>query len=78
MKKIESFRECEICKLNAACLCYKCNSYFCEKCFKLIHDNQKDSTHKKEIIDPFFPVDFKCPHHPDHPIYLFCIDDKGK
>ena len=43
-----------------------------------IHDLKKELNHKKENIDPFVPIDLKCPEHTDHPMSLFCIDEKGK
>ena len=73
----KNFKECEFCYLNATCLCFKCKNYYCEKCFKYIHDLKKYSNHKKENIDAFVPIDLKCSDHPDHPIYLFCLDDQG-
>ena len=76
-QKTKNFKECEICDSNATCLCFKCKNYYCEQCYKYIHDKQKNSNHKKETIDPFVPIDLKCPDHPDHPIYLYCIDEKG-
>ena len=78
IEKQKLIKECELCGINATCLCYKCLNYFCELCFKLVHDKQKNSNHKKEKIDSYVPIDLKCPDHPDHPIYLFCIDEKGK
>lgn len=77
-KKEKLTKECEICKLDANCLCYKCNNYYCEKCFKVIHDRKKNPEHKKEMIDYFIPIDLKCPNHIQFPMYLFCIDEKGK
>ena len=71
-------KECDICGLNATCLCFKCIQYFCESCFKLIHDKQKNSTHKKEPLDPYIPIELKCQDHPIIPITLFCLDEKGK
>ena len=71
-------KKCEICNSNATCLCFKCNSYYCENCYKLIHDLKKELNHKKENIDPFVPIDLKCPEHTDHPMSLFCIDEKAK
>ena len=53
------------------------NLNFCEACFKLIHDKKK-TQHKKEKIDPFIPVDIKCPEHPRIVMDLFCSDEKGK
>ena len=69
-------KECDFCKANATCLCFKCNNYFCEKCFKIIHDLKKEN-HKKEILDTFIPIDLKCHEHPDDRNSLFCIDEKG-
>ena len=77
-KKESQFKYCEYCNSNASCLCFKCNSYFCEQCYKIIHNLRKDPQHKKEIYDPFVPIDLKCPEHPQDRINLFCVDEKGK
>ena len=70
-------KSCEICiKSDATCLCYECNSYFCERCFKVIHDIKYDPIHKKEKIDFFVPIELKCSEHPKDRLNLFCIDDK--
>ena len=74
----KTIKECEICNSNVNCLCMKCKSYFCENCYKIIHDLKKDSNHIKENIDPFVPIDLKCPEHPDNPMNLFCVEEKGK
>ena len=60
-KKNKIIKECEICNSDSACLCYECNSYFCDKCYKMIHDVKNDSKHKKENIDLYVPIDLKCP-----------------
>jgi len=52
----ENNKNCEICELNATCLCFKCNFYFCEKCYKLVHDLKKSQEHKKELIDSFISL----------------------
>ena len=78
MKANENMKVCEICKENAVFLCFTCKNYFCIKCYKYVHDMKINSDHKKENIDPYIPIDIKCPEHPDHPIYLFCKDEKGK
>ena len=75
-KENKIIKPCEICKSEAACLCFECNSYFCLRCFKLIHDVKNDPKHKKENIDLFVPIDFKCPEHPNEGINLFCLDDR--
>ena len=77
-KKFKLIKECEICKSDALYICFECKSYFCESCFKFIHDKKKNSKHIKQNIDPFIPIDIKCTEHPDHPLSLFCIDEKGK
>ena len=77
MEKNKNIKECDICGVNATCLCFNCLKYFCESCYKFIHDKQKNCNHKKEQIDPYVPIDLKCPEHPINPITLFCLDDKG-
>ena len=74
----KNYKLCEICDNEATSLCLKCVSYFCDKCFKYVHENNKTkNNHKKEKIDYFVPIDTKCPDHPQVPINLFCIDEKG-
>ena len=74
----KNYKTCDICGVDATSLCFQCVMYFCESCFKLIHDKQKNSQHIKEKIDYFVPIDLKCPEHPTNPRNLFCVDDKGK
>ena len=69
---------CEVCKDEATCICYKCFLYFCDSCYKIAHNRQKDKEHKKEKIDFFVPIDTKCPEHSKVINNLFCLDDKGK
>ena len=71
-------KECEFCKANASCLCFECISYYCDKCYKIIHDLKNSQKHKKEIIDAFIPIDLKCPEHPMDRMSLFCVDEKGR
>ena len=72
-------KQCETCKVReATTLCFDCNSYFCEICFKFVHDLKQNSNHKKEKIDLFIPIDTKCPEHEGNLMNLFCIDEKGK
>ena len=71
-------KQCEICKVREAIiLCFDCHSYFCEICYKCVHDRKKNSNHKKEKIDLFIPIDTKCPEHEGILMNLFCIDEKG-
>ena len=71
-------KNCDICDTNATSLCFQCANYFCERCYKFIHDNKKNSNHIKEKIDPFIPIELKCPEHPTIPNNLFCCEEKVK
>ena len=77
-KKIKFIKECETCASNATCLCFKCKEYYCDSCFKWIHDKKINSNHKKEKIDIYVPIDIYCQEHPDTTLNLFCVDEKGK
>ena len=76
-RKVKLIKECETCESNATCLCFECNEYFCDSCFKMNHDKLK-SSHKKEKIDMYLPIDLNCQDHPDNALNLFCVDEKGK
>ena len=73
----KNFKSCDICGIEATSLCFECEMYFCDTCYKLLHDKQKNSQHAKEKIDVYIPIDIKCPLHPKCPQNLFCVDDKG-
>ena len=76
-KNKNGIKECDICGSNATSLCFKCLLYFCDSCYKFIHDKQKNSNHQKKIIDPYVPIDLKCQEHPEIALTLFCLDEKG-
>ena len=78
MQQQKQFKYCEICEEIATSLCLNCEWYFCESCFKFVHDKKAKNKHKKEVIDQFVPLDTKCPEHPKNPMNLFCVDEKGK
>ena len=74
----KNFKQCDICKgADATSLCPQCFSYYCDACYKPVHDRNKNSQHKKEEIDRYVPIDTRCPDHDNVPINLFCIDEKG-
>ena len=74
----KNFKQCDICKdKEAACLCPQCFNYYCEACYKPVHENTKNNKHTKEKIDYNVPIDTRCPHHEKNPINLFCVDEKG-
>ena len=75
-KKEKSIKECNICGKNATSLCFKCLQYFCEDCYKYVHNKQINSNHKKEEIDIYVPIDLKCQDHPENSLNLFCLDEK--
>ena len=70
-------KKCEICLVDASCICYQCMSYFCDSCYTFVHKNEERKLHKKEKIDYYIPIDIKCPEHNLVPMNLFCLDDKG-
>ena len=69
---------CELCKELATNICFDCNFYLCDSCFKFLHNKKANSGHKKEAINPFISMDIKCPEHPKVPINLFCLEEKSK
>ena len=76
-EKSNNIKKCEICQSQATNICFECFSYFCDQCSKFIHDKQINTSHKKEKIDYFVPIEIKCSEHPKNAINLFCIDEKG-
>ena len=79
MEVQKNVKQCEMCKAKeAVTLCLDCYSYFCEACYKCVHDIKQNINHKKEKIDLFVPIDTMCPDHKRIAINLFCIDEKGK
>ena len=74
----KQIKECDFCDSYVTCLCFECLNYFCENCFKLIHNMKKNSNNKKENIDPFVPIELKCPEHSKFPLTLFCLTEKSK
>ena len=76
-KKQNKCKYSGICDLDATCLCFDCYNYYCDSCFKFVHEKRK-LNHKKDKIDPYLPIDFKCPKHQRRLLDLFCIEEKGK
>ena len=77
-KTIKLIKECETCGSNATCLCFQCQEYFCDSCFKMNHDKKIKSSHKKEKIEMYVPIELHCLEHQDIPLNLYCVDEKGK
>ena len=77
-QKSSNMKECDFCNDKAIYLCFICRNYYCENCYKIIHDLKKNSQHQKELLDPFIPIEINCPKHPKYPLELFCNDEKGK
>ena len=75
----KNLKQCDMRKdKEATSLCPQCFSYYCDVCHKAVHENTKNSQHKKEKIDYNVPIDTRCPDHSGNNINLFCIDEKGK
>ena len=77
MENKSKLKKCELCLIDATCLCYECMSYYCDNCFNLGHKNEERKSHKKQKIDYNVPIEVKCPEHKLVPLNLFCVDDKG-
>ena len=76
--KQKNFKQCDICKIEEAkSLCFQCFSYYCDSCFKWVHEKGKNNEHKKGKIDYFVPIDIWCQDHKKDVISLFCVDEKG-
>ena len=74
----KNFKLCDMCKVEEAkSLCLNCFSYYCDGCFKQVHQKKENSEHKTQKVDVFVPIDTRCPDHEKIPINLFCIDYKG-
>ena len=78
MENHSKTKKCELCLIDATCLCYKCMSYYCDSCFNFFHKNEERKSHQKEKIDYYVPINVKCSEHKLVPMNLFCVDDKGK
>ena len=77
-EKQRNYKLCDICESQATLLCFEClTNYYCDSCYKLIHDKKAKSKHKKEKIDYFVPIDTRCPEHSNVALNLFCLDEKG-
>ena len=75
----KNYKQCDICKSEANFICLEWKSnYFCDSCYKFIHEKKNNSNHVKEAIDYFFPIETKCSEHQNNPLNLFCIEDKSK
>ena len=77
MAKKSKLKKCELCLVEATCLCYECMSYFCDSCFNLGHKNEERKSHKKQKTGNFINYEVKWPEHKLVPLNLFCLDDKG-
>ncbi len=76
-KKLSFYKECHLCQCNAPFLCFECNYYLCQSCYDLIHSKQKNSSHKKEPLDRFVPIELNCQIHLKDRLNLFCVGEKG-
>ena len=69
--------KCGLCGEIAKKLCLDCNNYFCESCFKFIHEKKNNVGHKNEEIDLFIPFEARCSIHPDIPMNYFVLLKKN-
>ncbi len=71
----KNFKKCEICKDDATSLCLECISYYCDECYKYIHNKKGYKNHKKGNIEYHVPIDTKCPKLPKNALDLFWTDE---
>ena len=46
----KNYKQCEMCEdTEATSLCPQCFFYYCDGCYKQVHENKKKSAHKKEL-----------------------------
>ena len=77
VENLIKIKKCYLCGSEAYGLCFKCKKYFCDKCYEIIHKIIKDKDHNKSKIDKYLSIDLFCPNHPEYPLELFCLEDKG-
>ena len=70
-------QQCNFCKEDSTCLCYKCLNFYCDSCFKFAHNKEQFQSHKKDEIDNEIPIKLRCQEHNLCPMNLFCVDEKG-
>lgn len=70
-------KKCDSCISESFWICFQCKKYYCDKCYKIIHDLKSDNPHEKTKINPYLSIDFFCPNHQEYPLELFCFNDKG-
>ena len=76
--KQKNYKQCDMCKdIEATSLCLQCFSYYCDECYKPVHNRQRNKEHKKEAIDYNVPIDTHRPKHSGNNMNLFCIDEKS-
>ena len=76
-EKKNNYKLCDICKSQATFLCLECIcNYYCDSCYKMIHDIKINGNHKKEKIDFFIPLDTRCPEHPNVALNLFLFSSR--
>ena len=77
-EKQNNFKQCNMCKdAEAVIFCPQCFNYYCDACYKPVHERKKNNGHIKEQIDYFIPIDTICPQHEKNSMNLFCLDEKG-
>ena len=53
------------------------NNIYAKFVINLFMKKKKNSNHTKQALDPYVPILLKCPEHPEVPLNLFCLDEKG-
>lgn len=72
-----NLKKCEICEEEITNFHLENKKYYCDECYKYIHNKKTKKNHNKGKLDNLTPIGNKCPDHPDNLLNLFCIDEKS-
>ena len=49
--KQKNYKQCDICKVDeASSLCPQCFNYYCDSCYKAVHDKGKNNVYQNSLI----------------------------
>jgi len=77
VENLTKLKKCNLCNSDSFWICFQCKKYYCDKCWKIIHEIKKEKAHEKTKINPYLSLDFFCSNHQEYPLELFCLNDKG-
>ena len=74
----KNYKLCNICKSKVNYICFECsNNFYCESCFKMVHNKKENINHQKFDVDYFIQAKTLCPEHQTIPLNIFCLTENG-